>query len=77
MSGKGPILILSIDGGGSRGVIATNVLSYVESEESISIRSEFYFFAGVSTGAMVAAYLAGNVGSMADLAAEGYSSEYV
>lgn len=75
MSGKGPILILSIDGGGSRGVIPTNVLKYIEKLEDISIRREFDFFAGVSTGAMVAAYLARNVGSMEDLASEGYSSE--
>ena len=75
MSSKGPILILSIDGGGSRGVIPTNVLKYMEREEHMSVRAEFDFFAGVSTGAMVAAYLAHNVGTMQDLASEGYSSE--
>lgn len=74
-SAKGPILILSIDGGGSRGVIPTNILKYIEQHDDISIRAEFDFFAGVSTGAMVAAYLARNVGSMQDLASEGYSSE--
>jgi len=75
MSEKGPILILSIDGGGSRGVIPTNVLKYIERQEHLSIRAEFDFFAGVSTGAMVAAYLARDVGTMQDLANEGYSSE--
>ena len=75
MTGNGPILILSIDGGGSRGVIPTNVLRYLEKLENISIRKEFDFFAGVSTGAMVAAYPARNVGSMEDLASEGYSAE--
>ena len=75
MSGKGPILILSIDGGGSRGVIPTNVLHYIEREEQISVHNEFDFFAGVSTGALVAAYLACNVGSMEHLAVEEYSSE--
>jgi patatin-like phospholipase/acyl hydrolase len=75
MSDKGPILILSIDGGGSRGVIPTNVLKYMERLEEMSVRKEFDFFAGVSTGAMVAAYLARDVGTMQDLASEGYSSE--
>ena len=75
MATKGPILILSIDGGGSRGVIPTNLLAFLEREENLSIREEFDFFAGVSTGAMVAAYLAKNAGSMTDLANDGYSSE--
>ncbi|MDH5583742.1 MAG: patatin-like phospholipase family protein, partial [Gammaproteobacteria bacterium] len=75
MSDKGPIFILSIDGGGTRGVIPANVLNYIESEEQVSIRKEFDFFAGVSTGALVAAYLARDVGSMAELVANGYSSE--
>jgi patatin-like phospholipase/acyl hydrolase len=57
VSGKGPIFILSIDGGGSRGVIPANVLNFIEREEKISVREAFDFFAGVSTGALVAAYL--------------------
>jgi patatin-like phospholipase/acyl hydrolase len=72
---KGPIFVLSIDGGGSRGVIPANMLNFIEQEEQISIRNEFDFFAGVSTGAMVAAYLACNVGNMEQLVTEGYSSE--
>lgn len=72
---KGPIFVLSIDGGGSRGVIPANMLNFIEQEEQISIRNEFDFFAGVSTGAMVAAYLACNVGNMERLVTEGYSSE--
>ncbi|MEH6609591.1 MAG: patatin-like phospholipase family protein [Halioglobus sp.] len=75
ISKKGPILVLSIDGGGSRGVIPTNVLNYMEREQKISIRKEFDFFAGVSTGALVAAFLARDAGSMDYLATEGYSSE--
>jgi patatin-like phospholipase/acyl hydrolase len=75
VSSKGPIFILSIDGGGSRGVIPANVLNFIEREEQVSIRQEFDFFAGVSTGALVAAYLARDVGSMERLVAEGYSSE--
>jgi patatin-like phospholipase/acyl hydrolase len=75
VSGKGPIFILSIDGGGSRGVIPANVLNFIEREEQVIVRKEFDFFAGVSTGALVAAYLARNVGSMERLVTEGYSSE--
>lgn len=74
MSGKGPILVLSIDGGGSRGVIPANILNYIEREAQISVRNEFDFFAGVSTGALVAAYLARNAGSMEQLVTDGYSS---
>lgn len=46
MPGKGPILILSIDGGGSRGVIPTNLPAYLEREENLSVREEFDCFAG-------------------------------
>jgi patatin-like phospholipase/acyl hydrolase len=72
---KGPIFILSIDGGGSRGVIPANVLKFMEQEEKVQVRQEFDFFAGVSTGALVAAYLARDVGNMERLVTEGYSSE--
>jgi patatin-like phospholipase/acyl hydrolase len=47
----------------------------MEQEQKISVRKEFDFFAGVSTGALVAAWLARDVGSMDYLATEGYSSE--
>ena len=67
-------MILSIDGGGSRGVIPANVLNFIEHEEQIDIRKEFDFFAGVSTGALVAAYLARNAGNMEQLVTDGYSS---
>jgi len=75
VSGKGPIFILSLDGGGSRGVIPVNVLNYIEQQEHVLVREQFDFFAGVSTGALVAAYLARNAGSMEQLIEEGYSSE--
>lgn len=75
MSENGPIFLLSIDGGGSRGVIPANILNYIEREEQLSVRDEFDFFAGVSTGALVAAYLARNAGSMEQLVTNGYSSE--
>jgi len=75
MSEKGPIFILSIDGGGSRGAIPANVLHLMEHHANISVRNTFDFFAGVSTGAMVAAYIARNAGSMEELARHSYSSE--
>ncbi len=75
MAGKGPILILSIDGGGSRGAIPANVLYHIEHDAGIPVRDSFDFFAGVSTGAMVAAYLARDAGSMEVLAKHSYSSE--
>lgn len=75
MSAKGPILILSIDGGGSRGVIPVNVLHFIERDSHIPVRETFDFFAGVSTGAMVAAYIARDAGSMESLAADSYSSD--
>ena len=75
MSEQGPILILSIDGGGSRGVIPVNVLHFLESERDIPIRDTFDFFAGVSTGALVAAYIAKNAGTVESLANESYSSD--
>jgi patatin-like phospholipase/acyl hydrolase len=75
MSGKGPIFILSIDGGGSRGVIPANVLYHIENDAGIPVRDTFDFFAGVSTGAMVAAYLARNAGDMEQLARHSYSAE--
>jgi patatin-like phospholipase/acyl hydrolase len=75
MPGNGPIFILSIDGGGSRGVIPVSVLNHIENEEQVSIRETFDFFAGVSTGALVAAYLARDLGNMEKLLNEGYSSE--
>ena len=75
MSSLGPIVILSIDGGGSRGVIPANVLHHMEKDSGINIRESFDFFAGVSTGAMITAYLAAKAGSVERLAQESYSSE--
>lgn len=72
---KGPLLILSIDGGGSRGAIPANVLNLLENNEKIPIRDTFDFFAGVSTGALVAAYLARDAGSLEHLSDTSYSAE--
>ena len=73
--GKGPLLILSIDGGGTRGVIPATVLYHFEHDAGIKVRETFDFFAGVSTGAMVAAYLARDAGSLELLSLQSYSSD--
>ena len=75
MSQKGPIFILSVDGGGSRGVIPANILMHLQRDLNISLREQFDFFAGVSTGAMIAAYLVCDAGTADDLANDSYSSE--
>ncbi len=70
-----PILILSIDGGGARGVIPVNVLYLIEHEANVDIRGTFDFFAGVSTGALIASYCAMGEGSVEVLAKTSYSSD--
>jgi len=75
MSVKGPIFILSIDGGGSRGAIPANYLYYLEHDGGIPVRATFDFFAGVSTGALVAAFCAANSGTMEMLAKSSYTAE--
>ncbi|MFM8353800.1 MAG: patatin-like phospholipase family protein [Gammaproteobacteria bacterium] len=74
MSVRGPIFILSIDGGGSRGAIPAHVLRQVEQDAGIPIRRTFDFFAGVSTGALIASYCAAEHGSVEALARSSYSS---
>jgi patatin-like phospholipase/acyl hydrolase len=75
MSSAGPIFILSIDGGGARGAIPATLLCYLEAQHDVSIRDDFDFFAGVSTGALVAAYIARDAGSLEHLAHTSYSAE--
>lgn len=70
----GPLLILSIDGGGARGVIPAQVLHHMEQDAGIRVHDTFDFFAGVSTGATVATYCARNAGSMDLLAKFSFSS---
>jgi predicted acylesterase/phospholipase RssA len=51
-------LILSIDGGGFRGVYAAHFLARMEQEYSLKWREQFKLFAGTSTGSIIAAGLA-------------------
>lgn len=50
--------ILSIDGGGVRGIVPAAILAYWEREQKGRVADRFDFFAGTSTGAIVAASLA-------------------
>lgn len=56
--GRRPTRILSIDGGGIRGVIPTATLVALEQQMGQPVRNCFDFLAGTSTGALIAAALA-------------------
>lgn len=70
-----PIVMLSLDGGGARGALAAELLRLFEYHLDINVYESFDFFTGVSTGAIIAAYCAGNTNDMAFLANSVYSSE--
>ena len=53
-----PFYILSVDGGGFRGLFAAHLLKRVEETSEIDWRSRFGLFAGTSTGAILSAGLA-------------------
>ena len=50
--------ILSIDGGGLRGVYPAHILSRMEEEFSVEWSRDFDLLAGTSTGSIIAAALA-------------------
>jgi len=49
-----PVRILSIDGGGIRGIIPLKVLEYIEKKTGKSIHQLFNIFGGTSTGGIIA-----------------------
>ena len=53
-----PFYILSIDGGGFRGIFAAHILKRMEEEWQIDWQNQFGMLAGTSTGAILAAGLA-------------------
>ena len=53
-----PFYILSIDGGGFRGLFAAHLLKRMEEEWGLDWRKHFHLLAGTSTGAILAAGLA-------------------
>lgn len=61
--------ILSVDGGGFRGLFAAHLLRRMEQEWQIEWRERFGLFAGTSTGAILAGGLASGIsaGQLADL----------
>ncbi len=50
--------ILSIDGGGVRGVVALEFLEVLEKDSSLNCYNDFDVFTGTSTGAIIAVFLA-------------------
>ena len=58
MTDGGPRRILSIDGGGVRGIVPAVALAALEEQTGNPARDHFHFLAGTSTGALIAAALA-------------------
>lgn len=56
--GNKPFKILSIDGGGVRGVFAAKILSLMETKLHIDLYEEFDLIVGTSTGSIIAAAIA-------------------
>mgnify|MGYP001803657259 CR=1 FL=1 len=61
------IVLLSLDGGGARGALSAELLRLIECHHGIAVHQTFDFFAGVSTGAIIAAYCASDIDDMAFL----------
>ncbi len=59
--GDRPKRILSVDGGGVRGVIPAVALAALESRTGRPVRDQFDFVAGTSTGALIAGALAAGI----------------
>ena len=61
--------ILAIDGGGSRGIYAAQLLHRIEQTYQVQIRDSFDLFAGTSTGSIIAGAIASDIsmGEIADL----------
>jgi uncharacterized protein len=56
--GENPFKILSIDGGGIRGVFPAHVLQCIETRLNINVLNSVDFISGTSTGAIIAAAVA-------------------
>jgi patatin-like phospholipase/acyl hydrolase len=49
--------LLSLDGGGVRGIIESRILDHIENKTGRSIKESFEWIAGTSTGGLIALYL--------------------
>jgi patatin-like phospholipase/acyl hydrolase len=49
--------LLSLDGGGIRGIVESRILDYIEKKTERSIKESFEWIAGTSTGGLIALYL--------------------
>ena len=61
MINKKTFKILSIDGGGIRGIYSAYILKRVEEEFKIKLHDYFDLIAGTSTGSIIAAAIACNI----------------
>ncbi len=61
MDSKKTFKILSIDGGGIRGVYSAHILKRIEEEFKIKLHDYFDLIAGTSTGSIIAAAIACNI----------------
>jgi len=66
MTSEEPFRILSLDGGGTRGIYAAQILAKVEQSFDIRIRDCFNLIAGTSTGSIIAGAVATGI-SMAEI----------
>lgn len=71
------VVLLSLDGGGARGALTAEFLRLLENDATASIYDTFDLFAGVSTGAIIAAFCASNREDMSFLAERVYSPEHL
>lgn len=51
------IFILSIDGGGIRGIIPATILAHIQKETGVKITDAFQFYIGTSTGGLIVLFL--------------------
>jgi len=54
---EGYVLVLSVDGGGVRGLIPAKILEHIEKQTGVKVSDIFDVFAGTSTGGLIALYL--------------------